>query len=123
MNTSSRIWITFQKIGIHAYPAAPADVGYLSHPHRHLFKFKVWVNVHHQDREIEFHQFLNWCEAQYTSGILTLNSKSCEMIAEELLLAINSRYPGRNPAVEVSEDGECGAIVSLSGTAPTGEQQ
>ena len=107
-----KIWVTFQRKGIHAYPSAPADVQYLSHPHRHLFKFKVTVSVLHEDREVEFHQFLNWLESLYDSSVLVLCSKSCEMLAEELLLLIEEKYPNRFVEVEVSEDSECGAVVS-----------
>ena len=51
------IWVTFQKEGIHKYPAAltdPAlatgdeyDVSFLGYPHRHTFHFKVWISVTH----------------------------------------------------------------------------
>jgi hypothetical protein len=58
------IFVTFQKEGIHCYPAAatdPAlatkdeyDVSFLATPHRHIFHFKVWIEVEHSDRAIEF---------------------------------------------------------------------
>ena len=112
MITNRRIWVTFRRKGLHYYSTAPEDVGYLRNLHRHLFLFKVTIGVHHNDREIEFHQFLNWCEEQYTSGVLSLDHKSCEMIAEELIALIDTRFPGRSGSVEVAEDGECGAIIS-----------
>lgn len=110
MNT--KVWVTFEIPGIHCYPAAPDDVAYLRSPHRHLFKFRVTAQVFHDDREIEFHQLLNWCRAQYT-GDLSVDYKSCEMIAHELLsrLASHIKIP-RMIEVEVSEDGECGAVVT-----------
>jgi hypothetical protein len=109
-----KIWVTFQRAGLHRYPAAPDDVSYLASTHRHLFKFKVTISVVHNDRDIEFHQFLNWLESLY-AGTLTLDFKSCEMIAEELLGTITTRYPDRFVEVEVSEDGECGAVLSNEG--------
>jgi len=107
-----KIWVTFALPGIHCYPNAPEDVAYLKSPHRHLFKFRVSVNVYHDDREIEFHQFLNFCTSQYSAGTLELDYKSCEMLAEELMDILIEKYPGRTLEIEVSEDGECGAVIS-----------
>jgi hypothetical protein len=107
-----QIWVTFQRAGLHRYPAAPDDVNYLASTHRHLFKFKISISVVHNDRDIEFHQFLNWLEGLY-QGTLTVDFMSCEMIAEDLISAINKKHPGRDISVEVSEDGECGAVLTF----------
>jgi len=117
--TSKKIWVTFQRKGIHLYPAAKTDeslkdVSYLGYPHRHLFKFKITIEVWHDDREIEFHQFLNWVESLYDTKILELDFQSCEMIGNSLIAKIVEKFPGRNLEVDVSEDGECGAIVSYN---------
>lgn len=110
------IWVTFQRAGIHNYPQAAhqenlSDVSYLGFAHRHLFKFKVSIEVYHDDREIEFHQFLNFLEGSIDSGTLVLNNKSCEMIGDDLFNIISDRYPNfrRVVEIEVSEDGECGS--------------
>ena len=109
------IAVTFQKPGVHQYPAAPDDVQYLRAPHRHLFKFKVSIQVWHDDREIEFHQFLNWVEGLYSGEqSLSLNNSSCEMISDSLAAIIQSRYPDRLLQIEVWEDGECGSVSSYS---------
>ena len=109
------IAVTFQKPGVHRYPAAPDDVQYLRAPHRHLFKFKVKIQVWHDDREIEFHQFLNWVEGLYSGEqSLSLNNSSCEMISDSLAAIIQSRYPDRLLQIEVWEDGECGSVSSYS---------
>jgi len=115
------IWVKFNKEGIHKYPAAltdPAlatgdeyDVSFLGYPHRHIFEFQVWISVTHNDRDIEFIQFKRWLEKLYDEKTLQLNYRSCEMIAEDLYLTINTRYPGREVWIEVSEDGENGAIL------------
>ncbi len=105
------IWVTFSKEGIHCYPDAPDDVAFLRHPHRHLFQFKVWIEVFHNDRDIEFIQFKRRLEALYDTGTLNLRDKSCEMIADELHGWLNQDYPNRAMAIEVSEDGENGAII------------
>jgi hypothetical protein len=107
-----KIWVTFQRKGFHLYPDAPDDVAYLKLQHRHLFKFKVTISVTHNEREIEFHQFQNWLESLYANNVLQANNCSCETLATSLLQTIESKYPGRYIAVEVSEDGECGAIIS-----------
>lgn len=120
--TSRVIWVTFQKEGIHKYPAAATDptlatgdeydVSFLGVPHRHIFHFKVSISVTHNDRDIEFIQFKRWLEKLYSENTLQLNFKSCEMIAEDLYTAINARYPNRSVTIEVSEDGENGATLS-----------
>ena len=113
MNWTKRsIYVTFQKEGIHQYPDAPEGVEFLKHPHRHLFKFRVEIEVYHNDREIEFILFKRELENLYNAGALQLNSKSCEMIAEELIGFIKNKYSNRNITVEVSEDGENGAILT-----------
>ena len=123
MSTSlSIIWVTFRKEGIHMYPAAATDsklatggkydVSFLGYPHRHIFHFKVWIQVHHDDRDIEFIQFKRWLESLY-EGTLELNHKSCEMIAEDLHKAISARYPNRSVWIEVSEDGENGCFIKF----------
>jgi hypothetical protein len=107
-----KIFVQFQKEGIHCYPAAAtdvklADVSFLANPHRHIFHFKVSIEVFHQDRELEFIQFKRWLESLYV-GTLDLNYKSCEMIAEDLYTQINDRYPNRSVKISVSEDNENG---------------
>jgi hypothetical protein len=110
---STHIWVTFALHGIHRYPNAPDAVSYLRDPHRHLFKFKVQIEVQHDDREIEFHMFQNWLKGLYSNNVLQLDHKSCEMLARDLLHEILSTYDCAYRAieVEVSEDGECGAVL------------
>lgn len=110
------IWVTFAKEGIHLYPAAKddpklADVSFLGYPHRHLFKFKVWIEVFHDDRDLEFIQFKRWLESLYAEGTIELNHKSCEMISDDLQAQITAKYPGRHVTIEVSEDGENGSFA------------
>jgi hypothetical protein len=115
------IWVTFRKEGMHKYPAAltdPAlatgdeyDVSFLGYPHRHIFHFKVWIGVTHDDRDIEFIQFKRWLENLYKEGTLQLDYKSCEMMSGDLFDAISNKYPGREIWIEVSEDGENGSFI------------
>ena len=109
------IWVTFRKEGIHKYPAALedpnlADVSFLGFAHRHMFHFKVWIEVFHDDRDIEFIQFKRWLESLY-GDTLALDYKSCEMIADELAHQIRQKYPARHVRIEVSEDGENGCDI------------
>ena len=115
------IWVTFQKEGMHKYPAAltdPAlatgdeyDVSFLGYPHRHIFHFKVWIGVTHDDRDIEFIQFKRWLLNLYKDATLSLDFKSCEMMSGDLYDAISQRYPNREVWIEVSEDGENGSFI------------
>jgi hypothetical protein len=117
------IWVTFRKEGIHKYPAALTDpnlatgdeydVSFLGYPHRHIFHFRVSISVQHNDRDIEFIQFKRWLESLYNGqgSTLSLDYKSCEMIAEDLYQQISTKYPGRSVQIEVSEDGENGTFI------------
>jgi hypothetical protein len=117
------IWVTFRKEGIHKYPAAltdPAlatgdeyDVSFLGYPHRHIFHFRVWINVQHDDRDIEFIQFKRWLESLYNGqgSVLSLDHKSCEMMSEDLYQQISQKYPSREIWIEISEDGENGSFI------------
>ena len=117
------IWVTFQKEGIHCYPAAATDpnlatgdyydVSFLGTPHRHIFHFRVWLGVTHNDRDVEFIQFKRWLERLYSSeqGVLSLDYKSCEMMSDDLYAQISQKYPDREIWIEVSEDGENGSFI------------
>jgi hypothetical protein len=113
------IFVTFQKEGVHRYPAATDpklatggwdDVSFLGVDHRHIFHFRVSIEVFHDDRDIEFIQFKRWLERLYGNGELKLDHKSCEMIADDLYHEINAKFPHRWVQIEVSEDGENGAV-------------
>lgn len=113
------IWVKFQRAGIHRFARAHSepelfDVSYLGSPHRHLFKMKVSIEVFHDDREIEFHQFLNYLEGSIDNGTLQLDNKSCEMICDDIAELVRDKYDAKRRLliVEVSEDGECGATCT-----------
>ena len=124
----NQIWVTFQKEGIHCYPAALDDpklatgdwddVSFLGNPHRHIFHFRVGIDVLHEDRDIEFIQFSRWLQRLYNMDVLELDYKSCEMISDELAEKICEKYPGRKVSIEVSEDGENGSISEYVPNAP-----
>lgn len=113
------IEVSFQKEGIHKYPAALEDpklkdVSFLGYPHRHMFHFYVKVEVTHNDRDIEFILLKRELEGLYNTGVMQLDYKSCEMISEELIDYIVKAYPNRDITVRVYEDDENGAIVEYT---------
>jgi hypothetical protein len=115
------IWVTFRKEGIHKYPAAATDpslatgdeydVSFLANEHRHIFHFRVWLGVTHNDRDVEFIQFKRWLENLYKDATLSLDYKSCEMMSDDLYTQISQKYPSREIWIEVSEDGENGSFI------------
>jgi hypothetical protein len=123
-----QIWVTFRREGIHRYPAAATDpllatgdeydVSFLGSPHRHVFWFKVWIDVWHSNRDLEFIQFKRWLESLYSKDVLQLDFKSVEMLADDLYLQIAERYPDRAIWIEISEDGENGCLIKYDLTRP-----
>ncbi len=120
------IWVTFTKEGVHKYPGADTDpklatgdwddVSFLGYPHRHIFHFRVRIEVFHNDRDIEFIQFKRWMERLYaevdsSTPVLYLDHKSCEMIADDLYQEISTKYPGRFVEISVAEDNENGCLI------------
>lgn len=123
------IWVNFTKEGVHKYPGADTDpqlatggwddVSFLGYPHRHIFHFRVCIEVFHNDRDIEFIQFKRWLERLYgKEGVLALDYKSCEMISDELYIKIAERYPGRSVTISVAEDNENGCTITYNTKEP-----
>ena len=123
------IWVTFTKEGVHKYPGADTDpklatggwddVSFLGVPHRHIFHFRVCIEVFHNDRDIEFIQFKRWLQRLYSEeGVLDLDYKSCEMISDELYTHIADRYPGRSVTISVAEDNENGCQITYNTKEP-----
>lgn len=102
--------VKFSKVGFHRWPGATGKRAYLAATHRHLFHCQVRLQVFHGDREIEFHDLLDFCESEFPGG--NMGDLSCEQMAAGLLEAVLSEY-GRDRVASVSvfEDGDVGAIV------------
>ncbi len=117
------ITVPFQAEGIHYYPGADTDpklatgdwddVSHLGHKHFHYFFFKVTIQVFDDNRELEFIQFSRLCKRLYSEGVLQLDNKSCEMLAEDLINTLIEKYNFKNReiTVEVYEDNINGSIV------------
>lgn len=113
------IFVTFQKEGIHSYPAAPEGVEFLASPHRHMFHFRVDMEVFHNDRDLEFILVKRKIESWYAGGILQLDYRSCETMADCLYEMLTEEYGiDRRVVIEVSEDGENGAKCYYPATVP-----
>lgn len=109
---NSFIIITFTLPGFHSYPNAPAPVAFLSERHRHLFRFVLRFRVE-QDRQKEFFLVSSDVQAaikEIHGAPAEFGFGSCEEIAR-LLLA--SYVHEGCVEVEVWEDGENGALVTL----------
>lgn len=115
LNMVTTVVVNLQVEGIHNWPAAKEvfpEVCFLSDPHRHMFHIQLKKLVTHSDRDVEFILFkrdvLEYLYKQYyfeTHRIHDFGSKSCEMIAAELLQFFDCTF------VSVFEDGENGAEV------------
>ena len=122
MLTSIRV--TARVPGFHYWPGAPAPREYLGQQHRHLFVFRLNMQVFTNDREVEFHdladQLLETARSldvveRDAPPVKTINfgGRSCEQIGREILLVMGRRYRDRQMVIEVSEDDEFSAFVTL----------
>jgi 6-pyruvoyl-tetrahydropterin synthase len=103
------IFVRFQFSAFHRWPNAPDKYRYLANIHRHVFHVKVVMQVLHGNRDVEF---IELKEQLQKKAIMTAESNqtlnySCEQWAKHFLDA-NKNFT----MVEVSEDGENGAIVT-----------
>lgn len=84
------------------------EVAYLANEHRHIFHITAYVEVNHEDRDVEFivlkHQIQNFLQERYPDA--KLGSTSCETLATILIT-----YFSLSKCI-VSEDGENGVEVT-----------
>ena len=78
MTSKQHIWVTFQKEGLHKWPDATQHPGieFLANEHRHMFHFRVDLEVWHDDREVEFILFKRELAGLYEQGTLQLDYKA-----------------------------------------------
>lgn len=107
------IYINTQFEGFHCWPEAPDEVLFLRNLHRHIFKVKVVVRVHHLARQVEFFILKREIDRFLQNGLMMQlendPSMSCETMAERIYKNFMQYYSLAQ--VEVSEDGENGAII------------
>ena len=100
------VWITAQFEGFHRWKDAPDSVGFLRDWHRHIFHVRLSVPVGHLDRDVEFITLKKEMEEHLHHKYRGKRfESSCETIAADLLREFSACL------VEVSEDGENGAVV------------
>lgn len=109
------ICVGLQLPGIHNWSTCNIEsVSFLKYPHTHTFYFRCYFHVFHDDRDKEFfdvkQRIVSYLREKYPAKgfnehFLDFGSKSCEMLASELLEIFSCKK------VEVFEDNLDGAIV------------
>ena len=121
MSKASKVIATFKVPGFHNWPDAPDGERYLRASHRHLFTFRIEVDVSHADRDVEFHVLLAHAKARIVSRLYDatndvhgydFGAQSCEHLAQGLHDRLSSQFPSIS-AIEVWEDDECGARLEF----------
>lgn len=102
-----QVIIRLQIEGIHCWEDCSIDdVMFLKQQHRHLFYIELRKEVSHNDRDIEIILLKREVKNYLGKEPVIFGSKSCEMIAEELLNKFDA------VSVSVLEDNENGAIIT-----------
>ena len=107
-DTLTVVYCTVLFEGIHCWPSCPfEEVKYLRDPHRHIFHIKAHKQVFHDDRDVEFimlkHKVETYLKEKYPDR--RMGATSCEMLGRDLMNHFDLIQ------VDVSEDGENGAVV------------
>jgi len=102
--------VRFAVPGFHRWPDARGIRAYLAQRHRHLFHVEVTISLVHNERDMEFHDLLDFCENAFPGG--DMGNDSCETMATKLAEHITSEFH-RSVSVSVFEDGEVGATVRM----------
>ena len=102
------IWVTTSFEGFHKYDNAPDSVAFLRSTHRHIFHVKVYIEVFHNDRDIEFILFKRFIDDIINESLNKLDLGSCEMISDKIHEILSDKYPNRSIRILVSEDNENG---------------
>lgn len=99
--------------GYHCYPNAGSidpRIKFLESLHRHMFHVTAKLQVFHGNRELEFF-LVKWSLEEFLKT-QCMSSKSCELIAEEILYHLQNKYGfDRDIVVSVSEDGESDGVI------------
>lgn len=108
----TRIYVKLKREGWHSWPAAPDKRSYLRSQHRHQFHVKVSMDVFHDERDVEFHDLMDEVDEVLPLRGPQGTGDSCETMARIVCTVLAERYPGRRIEVDISEDGEAGAVVN-----------
>lgn len=107
-----QIYVKNQFKGFHKYVNAPEEVAFLRNLHRHIFHIKTTIEVSSCDRELEFFMVQQEVDDIIKEWV-NLEGMSCEQMASTILKALHQKHP-KAMSCDVSEDGENGAVVSIT---------
>lgn len=107
------VMVTHRQVGFHCWPDAPIERAYLRQVHRHLFLIIASVHVHHDNRDVEFHDLQDMVRDHYQE-VHDFKSQSCETIARRLGDSLRVKHNLPVAWVEVWEDAEVGARVEFA---------
>lgn len=111
------IWAEARLPGFHRWPGATGQRSYLADRHRHMFHIRATVAVAHDERDVEFHDLRQVIADWWGPGERECEDSSCEALARDLAHHLTYRVKLQVRQVGVSEDGECGATVTVGGCA------
>ena len=105
------IFIKTSFIGFHYWSNAHQSRDYLRYRHRHRFNIYVSCEVTHNDRDVEFHDLIEYVDQVMIKYRLNNsdNLGSCEMMADYLYEELIKNL-FKIIEVRIDEDDECGAI-------------
>ena len=115
LTTKTFIEVPFSFYARHYWTNAPDQVSFLRHEHPHDFECTVWIEVKHDDRELEFYivkeQLLE--DVKLLNKFIEDNKRmcSCEHIADFIYGNLTVDYgTNRDYKIRVSEDGKYAAV-------------
>ena len=111
------VWTRVALPGFHCWPGAHETRAYLRDRHRHLFIFTVWTEVHHDERDTEFHDLQDLVRAWFGPNPREFGAMSCEAIARDLAAWLDIEHVIIVTRIDVSEDGESGATYTPDRTS------
>lgn len=104
------VYCTTRFVALHRWDNAPDSVAFLRNEHRHVFHVKVACPVSHAERDIEFITLKAVVDAAIKDMLANwTGTASCEQICDGIKNRVSKKY--LVASVEVSEDGENGAVV------------
>jgi hypothetical protein len=109
MHPGTYVYCQTRFIEFHCWPHAPESVKFLRSQHRHEFHVKVTARTKHDNRDIEFITLkLQTDDAIKDMRTNWTGTASCEQMCVGIISRLKDLMIH---SVEVSEDGENGAIV------------
>lgn len=107
------VWCSFQLEGFHNWPDAHIEA-YLASKHRHMFHFRVQLEVTKSAREVEFitlkREVSTWLTNVYGRPCM-FGALSCEEIAHIIKDVLIEKFGERYYIISVAEDNENGAEI------------